>query len=71
MQNAQRRKEFRKYAAIVFKIVKSTELDFVANQIAIIYNKFDVKFQRNLIKFFNVISLNAFLRNINDCEKIR
>ena len=70
MKNVQWRRKFRKYVIIISKIAKSTEFDLITNLVAIIYNKFDVEFQRDLIKSSNVISLNAFLRDMNNCKKI-
>ena len=70
MKDARRRKKFLKYAAIILRATKSADFESIANQIIIIYNEFDIEFQRDLIKLFNVFSLDSFLRNINDCKKI-
>ena len=69
MKNVQKNKECRKYAAIILRIEKFANFESIINQIANIYNDFDVEFQRDRVKFSNVINLNTFLRNINDCKK--
>ena len=70
MNNARRRKEFKKYAFIILRTAKSTNMNFVFNQIVIIYNDLNVESQRNIIKFDNVTSLNVFLRKLNDFKHI-
>ena len=70
MKNARRRRKSREYASIILRAIKSTELEFHVNQIAIIYNELDLEFQRNLIKSESVSSLNTFLREMNDFKHI-
>ena len=70
MKNARRQRELREYASVILRAAKSTKLGSVTNQIAIIYNELDVKFQRNLIRSENITFLNAFLRKINDFKHI-
>ena len=70
MNDVRRRRKFREYAFIILRAAKSTDMKFVTNQIAIIYNELDLEFQRNLIRFENVSSLNTFLREINDFKHI-
>ena len=70
MKNAFRRREFREYVLIILKAVKFAKLRFVTNQITIIYNEFNVKFQRNLTRSPNVSSLNTFLRKLNNFKHI-
>ena len=70
MKNARRHREFKKYASVILRTAKSTKLGSVANQIAIIYNELNVKFQRNLIRSENVTFLNVFLRKIDDFKHI-
>ena len=70
MNDVRRRRKFREYAFIILRAAKSTDMKFVTNQIAIIYNELDFEFQQNFIKFENVSSLNTFLREINDFKHI-
>ena len=70
MKNARRQRKSKKYASVILRAAKSAEFESIFNQIAIIYNELDVKFQRNLIKFKNITFLNAFLRKINDFKHI-
>ena len=70
MNDARRRRKSRKYAAKILRTAKSAELKSMTNQIAIIYNDLDVKFRRNLIKSFNVFSIDLFLREMNDVKEI-
>ena len=70
MKDARRHKKSREYAAIILRATRSTDLESIANQIIIIYNEFDIEFQRDLTKPSNVLSLNSFFRNIDDCKEI-
>ena len=70
MKNVRRRRKFKKYASIILRATKSTELEFHVNQIAIIYNELDFEFQRDLIRPESVSSLNTFLREMNDFKHI-
>ena len=70
MKNARRRRKSKEYATKILRIVKSAELESMTNQIAIIYNKLNVKFKRELIKSNNVLSIDFFLRKINKAKKI-
>ena len=70
MKNARRHRKLREYASVILRAAKSTKLGSVANQIAIIYNELNVKFQRNLIRSENVTFLNVFLRKIDDFKHI-
>lgn len=46
MKNARNRRKFKKYAARIFKVVKSTEIKSMTNQIAIISNNLNVEFKK-------------------------
>ena len=70
MKNVRRRKEFRKYAFVILRTTKSAEIRFMTNQIAIIYNDLNVKFQTNLTKANNITTLNVFLCEIDDFKHI-
>ena len=70
MNDARRRRKFRKYAFIILRAAKSTDMKFVTNQIAIIYNELDFEFQRDLIRSENISSLDTFLREIDDFKHI-
>ena len=44
MKNVRRHKEFKEYTSVILRTAKSTKLDSVVNQIAMIYNELNVKF---------------------------
>lgn len=60
IQNVRRRRNSREYASIILRAAKSIELNFIINQIAVIYNKINVESQRNIIRFANIASLIVF-----------
>ena len=70
MKDAKRRRKSREYATKILRAVKSTELESMSNQIAIIYNELNVEFRRNLTKSINVLSIDSFLREMNEVKKI-
>ncbi len=59
-----------KYAQIILKAVKSTKLNFIFNQLSIIYNDIDLKFQKDLMISTFVIKINDFLHNMNNRKYI-
>jgi len=70
MKDARRNQESCKYAQIILRAVKSTKLNFIFNQLSIIYNDIDLKFQRNLMIFTFVIKINDFLCDMNNRKYI-
>ena len=70
MKDARRRRESREYAAKILRAAKSAELESMANQIAIIYNELNVEFRRDLTKPVNVLSIDFFLREMNEVKDI-
>jgi len=70
MKDARHHREFCKYAQIILRAVKSTKLNFLFNQLSIIYNNIDLKFQRNLMISTLVIKINDFLCDMNNRKYI-
>jgi hypothetical protein len=70
MKNARRRKKSRKYAEVILRAAKFAELTFEINQIFLIYNEIDVKFQRNISMSKVDIKLNNFLIELNDKKNV-
>ncbi len=70
MKDVQHYQESCKYAQIILRAVKSTKLNFIFNQLSIIYNDIDLKFQRNLIISTLVIKINDFLHDMNNRKYI-
>lgn len=69
MKNAKRRRKSKEYAAKILRIVKSIEFEFMTNQIAIIYNKLNVEFRKDLIKLGNILSMDFYFREVNEIKK--
>ncbi len=70
MKNARRRKESRKYAEMILRAAKSADLTSKINQIFLIYNDIDVKFQRDISMSKANIKLNNFLTDLNDRKNV-
>ena len=70
MKDARRRRKSKEYATKILRAVKSTELESMTNQVAIIYNELNVEFWRDLKKSINVLSIDSFLREMNEIKKI-
>ena len=70
MKDARRHRESCEYAQIILRAVKSTKLNFIFNQLSIIYNDIDLKFQRNLMISTLVIKINDFLCDMNNRKYI-
>ena len=69
IQDARRKRESREYAQTIVKIAKSTKLS-IYNQLQIIWNDLDIKFQQDLFMSKNNITLNIFLKNLNNRKEI-
>jgi len=70
MKDVQHHQESCKYAQIILRAVKSTKLNFIFNQLSIIYNDIDLKFQRNRMISTLVIKINDFLHDKNNRKYI-
>jgi hypothetical protein len=70
MKNVKRRRESRKYAEIILRAAKSTKLISEINQIFLIYNDIDVKFQRNISMSKTNTKLNSFFTNLSDRKNV-
>ena len=70
MKNARRNRKFREYAFKILRTIKFAKLKSISNQVAIIYNDFDIKFRRDFTKSINVITLESFFKEMNDFKKI-
>ena len=68
-ENAKNQRKFRKYASIILRAFKSTNLA-VSNQIAMIWNDMNVEFQRNIQRSNEDIILNDFLNALNEFKNI-
>ena len=69
MKNVTNEQKLRQFAQIIIKATKSAEL-FVYNQLQIIWNVFDVKFQRNIFMFKTFITFSDFFIAMNKRKKI-
>ncbi len=70
MKNARRRRESRKYAKVILRTAKSTELTSEISQIFLIYNEIDVRFQRDIFMSKIDTKLNNFLTDLNDRKNV-
>jgi hypothetical protein len=70
MNDVKRRKESKKYAEVILRAAKSTELISEISQIFLIYNDIDVKFQRNIFMSKADTKLDNFLTNLNDRKNV-
>jgi hypothetical protein len=70
MKNARRRRKSREYAEVILKAAKSTELTSEINQIFLIYNEIDVKFQRDILMSKIDTKLNDFLTDLDDRKNV-
>lgn len=70
MNNVKRSKKLRKYAQKVIRTAKSAKMNFIFNQLNIIYNDIDVKFRRDFRRLSNVIIIDVFLQKMNECKNI-
>ena len=58
------RRESRKYAQKILRLVKNIELNNLQNQLNIIYNDIDLLLRKNNIKRFKIdVILKVFLKN--------
>jgi hypothetical protein len=70
MKNVKRRRESRKYAEIVLRVAKSTELTSEIYRIFLIYNEINVKFQQNIFMSKANTKLNSFFTNLDDRKNV-
>jgi hypothetical protein len=70
MNDVRRRREFREYVDVILRAAKFADLISKINQIFLIYNEIDVKFQRDLFMFKVDIKLNNFLIELNDKKNV-
>jgi hypothetical protein len=70
MKNTRRKKKSKEYAEVILQAVKSADFTSEINQIFLIYNDIDVKFQKNISMSKANIKLNNFLTNLNDKKNV-
>ncbi len=70
MKNIRRRRKSREYAEMILRAAKSIELISEINQIFLIYNEIDVKFQRDIFMSKIDTKLNNFLIDLNDRKNV-
>jgi hypothetical protein len=70
MKNVKKRRESREYAEVILRAAKSTELISEINQIFLIYNEIDVKFQRDISMLKADTKLDSFLTDLNDRKNV-
>ena len=70
MKNVQKLRKSKKYAQKIIRLVKSTQMKLVFNQLNIIYNDVKVKLRKNLKKFINMNIIDDYLKKINKCKQI-
>ena len=69
MNDARRRRKLFKYVQIIIKAVKITRMS-IFNQLTLIFNESNVKFQRDVSKFNDELNLNSFLQIMKNKKKI-
>ena len=69
MNDVRRRREFNKYAQIIIKAARSTEM-FIYNQIYLIYNGLNLEFRRDLHTSFSATNMHSFLNEIENKKEI-
>ena len=69
MNNVKRKREFMKYAHIITRAAKITDM-IVIVQIFLIFNDLNLKFRRDLSKITNNITMKTFLQNMKNNKKI-
>jgi len=69
MNNAQQRRKSIKYAQIITRATRFTNI-LIYNQIYLIYNNLDLEFRRNLSLSIEAIDINFFLNKIKIKKKI-
>ena len=65
LKNARRHRESREYAQIILRAVKSAMMIFVYNQLFLVYNELDVKFQQHLIFSTFETTIDSFLDQLD------
>ena len=60
------RRESRKYAQKILRLIKNINIILVKNQLNIIYNDINLELQRDVKKSKNVTIINSFLINLDD-----
>ncbi len=70
MKDVKRRRKSKEYAEVILRATKFAELISEINQIFLIYNEIDVKFQRNIFMSKANTKLNNFLTNLNDRKNV-
>jgi hypothetical protein len=70
MKNVKRRRKSKEYAEVILRTAKSTKLISKINQILLIYNEIDVKFQRDIFMSKANTKLNSFLTNLDDRKNV-
>ena len=70
MKNVCRHRKSRKYAQKIIRCVKLIEMISIFNQLNIIYNEINAELRREFRKSFNIINLNIFLQDLNECKNI-
>ena len=69
MNDAKRKRESMKYAHIITRAAKITDM-IVTAQIFLIFNDLNLKFRRDLSKITNNITMKTFLQNMKNNKKI-
>jgi hypothetical protein len=70
VKDVKRRRKSRKYAEVILRAAKSIELISEINQIFLIYNEIDVKFQRDIVMSKANTKLNSFFTNLDDRKNV-
>ena len=66
MRDAASKRELRKYATKILRYAKDASLTIIKNQLNIIFNRVDIKFQKDLFKPDKGIIINSYLISLND-----
>jgi ribose 1,5-bisphosphokinase PhnN len=70
MNDARRRRESREYVSVIMRVARSTELEFEAHQVMMIYNDLNLKFQRNILMSTLTTQIQDFLQHLDDKKDI-
>ena len=68
-ENARRYRNSVDYVLQIFKTAKVTDVS-IFNQLYFMYNDLKTKFRRDLTRFIAIITMNFFLKKIEDNKKI-
>ena len=69
MKNVRKFRKSKKYAQRVIRLIKSTQMKSMFNQLNIIYNDVKVKLRRDFKRLINMNTIDEYLKEINECKQ--